>query len=676
MSASNGHIRKKVDGIKLYTNELYYKSFPGQPTTNLLPTAETNSDFSVRLGGSTNGFYRIYKDKDPNLQGMYKSLATGHMSENDVVYKYNFTGPSNRLMGMHTFSASSSSGSGPHDSLKLRIGQEYIFSCEVFISKRHSRTSGLGSVISIKATGQDGKYYGFYDFSKTGTWQVVTIPFTPKLESLIVATAGTAGSSGSSGSSGTGTSGTSGVSGKIQSTMPHTAYFWAHEGTTNGASGKGERLRGWALYKNPQLEKGSLRTQFTRFDSPRDNAASLKDISGNKNSFSVYGMSFSDEALPLYTKDSYANLGLSATKSGSSSSLTAGSSNKKTYEFWFKASSLSEGISTLLYSDKSEGSSFTNNSNKSRKQHIYIDNGKVYCDFYNEFGFSSTVFTTDSVIEDSKITHLVVSVDMTKSSNKVKFFINGNIRDCKAVSNLLPPTNISLYSFPNVGSTLEFASSRSTYLLSDGGLEVEKAVNQGGFSKGNTVNYKVSAYNENGESAASGLKKVITNKQNSAISVSWSNIKEAKGFYVYKSLSSISEFSEGSLLIKTMNPFYGEDSTDLISFKDDNSIILKEGSPKSISTFSKYKINNTDFFDGSDLKGSIGDFPQLDKTTTNTNLEGKIYKTALYSKTFSRNDALYSYIEGSRDFDLVNNVASYEFSVSAGESIGGFGGGY
>jgi hypothetical protein len=337
---------------------------------------------------------------------------------------------------------------------------------------------------------------------------------------------------------------------------------------------------------------------------------------------------------------------------------------------------LSEGISTLLYSDKSEGSSFTGNSNKSRKQHIYIDNGKVYCDIYNEFGFSSTVFTTDSVIEDSKITHLIVSIDMTKSSNKVKFFINGNIQDSKAISNILAPVNISLYSFPNVGSTLESVSSRPTYLLSDGGLDIEKAVNQGGFNRDSTVNYKVSSYNENGESAASGVKKVIIDKQNSAISVSWSNIKEAKGFYVYKSLSSISEFDEGSLLMKTTNPFYGEDSSDLISFKDDNSIILKEGYPKSISTYSKYKINSTDFYDGSDLKASIGDFPQLDKTTARTNLEGKIYKTVLYSKAFSRNNALYSYIEGSRDFDLVNSTASYEFSVSAGDSIGGFGGGY
>ena len=118
MSASNGEIRKKVQGLVLYTNELYHKSYPGKPTINLIPTAEDNSDFSARLGGTPNAFFRVYKDKDPHLQGMYKSLATGMMSSNDVVYKYagwsddyySGSGVSNVAHGMHTFSASDFSG--------------------------------------------------------------------------------------------------------------------------------------------------------------------------------------------------------------------------------------------------------------------------------------------------------------------------------------------------------------------------------------------------------------------------------------------------------------------------------------------------------------------------------------------------------------------------------------
>ena len=315
MSSSTGSIRKKTESIKLYTNQLYYKSYPGKPTTNLIPTAEGNSDFSAKLGGTPHAFYRIYADKDPNQQGMYKSLATGHMSINDVVYKTNFRGHSLKTSGMHTFSASS------HDSLKLKIGQEYIFSCEVFVSKRHARSSGLGSVISVKATDQNGKYYGNYDFSKSGTWQVVSIVFTPSLETLVTATSGTSGTSSSAG--------TSGASSLIKTTLGHTVYFWPQESTTTAS----ERSRGYILYKNPQLEKGSNRSQFTRKGNPRTPAASLKDISSNKNSFSVSGMSFSNESTPIYSKNSFVNLGLTSTKAGLNSSFQVNSTQKKTFDF-------------------------------------------------------------------------------------------------------------------------------------------------------------------------------------------------------------------------------------------------------------------------------------------------------------------------------------------------------
>ena len=56
MASSNGHMRKKTDGLVLYTNELYYKSYPGKPTTNLMPTAGEGTDFSAGLGGSPNEF--------------------------------------------------------------------------------------------------------------------------------------------------------------------------------------------------------------------------------------------------------------------------------------------------------------------------------------------------------------------------------------------------------------------------------------------------------------------------------------------------------------------------------------------------------------------------------------------------------------------------------------------
>ena len=643
MSSSTGNIRKKTESIKLYTNQLYYKSYPGKPTTNLIPTAEGNSDFTAKLGGTPHAFYRIYADRDPNQQGMYKSLATGHMSINDVVYKTNFRGHSLKTSGMHTFSASS------HDSLKLKIGQEYIFSCEVFVSKRHARSSGLGSVISVKATDQNGKYYGNYDFSKSGTWQVVSIVFTPSLETLVSATSGTSGTSGSAG--------TSGASSLIKTTLGHTVYFWPQESTTTAS----ERSRGYILYKNPQLEKGSNRSQFTRKGNPRTPAASLKDISSNKNSFSVSGMSFSNESTPIYSKNSFVNLGLTSTKAGLNSSFQVSSTQKKTFDFWFSISSFSDDVSTLFYGDISQGSKFTTQDNVSRKQHIYVDQGKIHSDLYNEFGLLSSSFTTESVVEEGVITNVVVSVDMTKASGKINFYVNGTKRNSKMVSNLASPSNITLLPFLNSTNTI---LTESVVDYNVAGLSVQKDSSIQAFSKGLTVNYKVSSYNDNGESAASVNSKILVDRQNSSVSVSWNSIRDAKGFYLYRSISNISEYGESSLLLKVLNPFFGKDDIEVINFIDDNSLTLENGSPKSNATYSKYKINNTSFYDGSDMKAAIGQ------------LEGVIYKTSVYSKAFSPSEASYAYIEGSRDFDLTNNTAPYSFSASAGSSIGGYGGGY
>ena len=637
MSSSTGNIRKKTESIKLYTNQLYYKSYPGKPTTNLIPTAEGNSDFTAKLGGTPHAFYRIYADRDPNQQGMYKSLATGHMSINDVVYKTNFRGHSLKTSGMHTFSASS------HDSLKLKIGQEYIFSCEVFVSKRHARSSGLGSVISVKATDQNGKYYGNYDFSKSGTWQVVSIVFTPSLETLVTATSGTSGTSGSAG--------TSGASSLIKTTLGHTVYFWPQESTTTAS----ERSRGYILYKNPQLEKGSNRSQFTRKGNPRTPAASLKDISSNKNSFSVSGMSFSNESTPIYSKNSFVNLGLTSTKAGLNSSFQVSSTQKKTFDFWFSISSFSDDVSTLFYGDISQGSKFTTQDNVSRKQHIYVDQGKIHSDLYNEFGLLSSSFTTESVVEEGVITNVVVSVDMTKASGKINFYVNGTKRNSKMVSNLASPSNITLLPFLNSTNTI---LTESVVDYNVAGLSVQKDSSIQAFSKGLTVNYKVSSYNDNGESAASVNSKILVDRQNSSVSVSWNSIRDAKGFYLYRSISNISEYGESSLLLKVLNPFFGKDDIEVINFIDDNSLTLENGSPKSNATYSKYKINNTSFYDGSDMKAAIGQ------------LEGVIYKTSVYSKAFSPSEASYAYIEGSRVFDLTHNTAPYSVSASAGSSIG------
>jgi hypothetical protein len=284
-------------------------------------------------------------------------------------------------MGLHTFSATD------YASLYLDIGSEYTLSCEVFVSKTNYRADkALWPVMSIKATDQ-AKSYGYYDFSKKGTWQVVTILVSPSLRSTTTATSGTSSSGSESG-------GSSGISGVVQTSLHHTVYFWPHEGTTSSS----QKSDGYILYKNPQLEKNKKayqgkthRTQFSRGSRAASN--SLKDISGNNNSLSVIRSEFDDNALPLFSKNKYQNLGLTATESGFSSTFNIGSTAKKSYEFWVNLSSADEGISTLLYSDLSRGMNFTNQKNISRKQHIFISQGRVHCNLYNEFGLSSSCFT-------------------------------------------------------------------------------------------------------------------------------------------------------------------------------------------------------------------------------------------------------------------------------------------
>ena len=639
MSASNGEIRKKVEGLVLYTNELYHKSYPGKPATNLIPTAEENSDFSAKIGGTPNAFYRIYKDKDPNLQGMYKSLATGTMSSSDIVYKYagwsdeyySGNGVSNPIHGLHSFSG-----------IRLNIDEDYIYSCEVFVSKTHIKQSGFFPVISIKTTDQNGKSYGYYDFSKTGTWQVVSIAFTPNLRSLVKATSGSAGTAG--------TAGTSGASGVITRTLSHTAYLWPNEGTTSAS----QRKDGYMLYKNAQLEKGSIRTQFARHGSPRSSVNSLKDLSGNKNSLSVAKNDFDDSSLPVFSAGKFANLGLTGSESGYSSSFNVDSTTKKSYEFWINLNSVTDEVSTLLYSDITKGSSrFTSNEALSRKQHIYIENKKIHCNFYNEFGLVYSANTVEQEIEDGNIYHIVLTVDMTKSStNKVRFYINGALKPSSIVSVLSPPSGVKLSSYPSI-------SSNDTFLNAA------------------TIAYKISSLNQDGESQASKQKNIYVgiNRKNFGVKVSWSNVPEASSFLVYRSINNLNFDSDNSLVSVFTNPNFGLPSTSQVSYEDSGNTALSTGKPKDKSTFDKYRTNNVTFYDGSDLKLTIGDYP-INSKQKKTNSDGKIYQVSVYKKALNLDEVKNNYIQSSKNFNTTTNTGNYEFSASAGTSTGGYGGGY
>jgi hypothetical protein len=688
MSATNGHIRKLTEGLVMYTDELYHKSYAGEPTKNLLPTAVDNSDWSARLGSGDPEkkyhFWRVYKDEDPYQQGMFKSLSPGSMMYKDIVYKCIYPdSPSNALYGMHTFSGSD------HNTLYLNIGTEYTFSCEVFVSKTHNRTTkSLWPVISIKATDQS-KSYGYYDFSKKGTWQTVSILVKPSLRSTVTATSGTEGTAGT-----TGTSGTSGTSGVVLTSLHHTAYFWPSE-----TAATSEYSSGYILYKNPQLEKNRAkyagvahRTQFT--SSSRSKTGGLKDLSGNKNSLSLAKSKFDKKSRPVFSKGIFYNLGVTSTEVGHSPVFKVNSTTKKSYEFWVNLSSVNNGISTLLYSDLTQGGNFTSKENVSRKQHIFISQGRIHCYLYDEFGFVYSSFTQQVCVSDSTVAHIIISIDMTLSSNKISFFVNGYTKSTSSVSSLLPPKNLSLATYPIYiapGGDRGFTGQQIHGTDDDGGKEhVEKygslpkglegtglekageeaaaaaraaaaaAQKAGWFDINATMNYKVSSYNEDGESRASLTKKVFVKRSNLGVSLSWSNVSDAKSFYVYKSETPLGKFSNISLLTIVPNPHFGVDNEKTISFLDNGNSVLSFGQPKSEADYSKYNLKNTTFYDGSDLKLSIGDFPKKNKTKSKTHSDGKIYKISVYNKALSSSEALDSYIQGYRDFDTITTAVNYD----------------
>ncbi len=238
MAACNGTRRKLTEGLALYTNELSHKSYPGEPTINFVETAGKDNDFDISTGWD---FYRIYRDKDPNQQGMYKSLAPGYMRATDVVYKHNF--PTvvsyNTVLGKHGFTG-----------IFLNINSEYTLSVEVFVSEGHQRTGIQNRGVIQASPLNQASQYGIYDFSKKGTWQTVSMLIKPSLLTGTDATSGTGGSSGSAG--------TSGTTGVIQTSIRYSVYMHPRVNYPYQSSKNNQRenaLHGYILYKNFQLEK-------------------------------------------------------------------------------------------------------------------------------------------------------------------------------------------------------------------------------------------------------------------------------------------------------------------------------------------------------------------------------------------------------------------------------------
>lgn len=622
MGASNGTRRKATEGLSLYTNQLYYKSFPGEPTRNLLPTVERNSDFDVRVGGVTHSFYRIYKDKDPDQQGMYNSFVSGSMSNSDVVYKYAFpdvsTNNAHSKHGLRYFS--------------LDIGSEYILSAEVFVSKKHIRETGSKWPVLSTTPVDQPTSYGYYDFTKKGTWQVVTIPIKPSVFEPAVSTAGTSGTSGTSG-----TAGTAGTSGIIKKSISYAVYMWPTATCPIDKYGSG-----YIIYKNLQLEKNTHRTQFARGESGgRLTLSGLKDLSGNANSLNLSNISFDSNAEPVLNSGNYFDIGLTQKVS---SGFSVGNSRAKTYEFWVKLDNPDLTSSTLLYSDVSQDRRLVSNDNVSKRQHVYVLNNRVYCDVYNDQSISTSSFTNEALIKTDTIHHILVSINMELSSSKIKIFVDGNRAASSTVKPLVPPADVS-------SSVSDLGGSRLR-----------------GFRVGNKVNYRISSFNEKGESVASKVFSSNIKNSSSSITLSWSNVPEASKFLIYRSINSLGEFSNASLIAEHTNPLIGIAPSSYVFFEDDGSLTPTSGKPKT-SYSARISERKTSFFDSSSMKLAIGSYPNA----ASVNSVGNIYRVNVYKKAFSADEALASYIQGVDDF---KSSPSASVGASAGVSVGGSGGGY
>jgi len=644
MAAYNGTRRKLTDGLVVYTNELSKKSYAGEPSTNLIETAKVDGDFDM-LGGYD--FYRIYKDKDPNQQGMFKSLAPGSVTDDDVVYKVSYS---------DSIFASSSLGQG-WTNIPLNIGSEYTLSVDVFVSESHI-TTGIQQtgVIKVFATNYPS-VWGLYDYSKKGTWQSISLLIKPTLlkDTPIAAASSTSGYSGSTGT--------------IQSYINYNVKMYpkGNYPFQSGDEGKAGK-HGYILFKNLQLEKnkkiysGSAhKTNFiagrpaqsaSSVTHPsRSSASGLKDLSGNNNSFNLGSVSFGEDNFPVYSSQgifgSYVDLGLKQGGSAASSSLSLGSSVKKTYDFWVDLTSVDNEYSTLFYSDITQNSKFVSKQDISKKQHIYVFNKRVFCDFYNANSLSTSAFTKNELIKNNTIHNISVVVDSASATNKIRIYVDGKEYEIERLYDLKAPSNLVVKAFESSNT-----SSRK-------------------FKSGSTVNYKVSSFNETGESKSTALKKVLIKNSNSSVGLTWSNVTNATNFKIYRSINALGRFDSMSLLTTVSNSYFGGKDSDTIVFVDDSSGNVSQGAPKDANDYQKYSSKNTDFYDGVDLKASIGSYPINNYKEGKNYLEGKMYKVSIYKKSLNADQILHNYLQGAEDFDITNST-TVNTTTSVSSSSGGY----
>ena len=155
------------------------------------------------------------------------------------------------------------------------------------------------------------------------------------------------------------------------------------------------------------------------------------------------------------------------------------------------------------------------------------------------------------------------------------------------------------------------------------------------------------------------------------MSLTWSNVTDATSFKIYRSINALGRFDSMSLLTTVSNSYFGGKDSDTIVFIDDSSGSVSQGAPKDANDYQKYSSKNTDFYDGTDLKATIGSYPINDYKEGKNYLEGKIYKMSIYKKALNADQVLHNYLQGAEDFDITSNTA-----VNATTSVSSSSGGY
>lgn len=433
---------------------------------------------------------------------------------------------------------------------------------------------------------------------------------------------GNTGNTGSIGSAGSGGSaGSSGSSGTTLTSESYAVCFDPTRGVPN--SSFGNLSSGYILYKNMQFERnkkmfrGTIhKTQFT--SSSRLEISSCVDLTGNNNSGHFTNSNYDSLAYLYFSRrqnlndGSFVDVNLKNTKQ---KTFLVGSTKTQSFDFWFRQTATTNTKAFLL----ARSSGVSNDlfvENQGAPQLVYIQDRRVYFSFTSA---SNRVFAgyTEEIIDINVLYNVIISLNFNAViGEKVKIYVNGKLIQTTVLSVLSPPEN---FNFLNVVSSVQILGNSS-------------AVSEKGFKGKANQFYCISSYDTNGESIASSPISVPVSFSKKSIELTWDEVKNAQGYYIYRSRSS--SFGGLSLLANLV----GSRNTFFI----DENFNTKSGNPKQIPAYNYfYDANTLALVDDSSAKICFGDYPVT--TSVPNYFEGYIFRIGIYNTNISEKQAIRNY---------------------------------